>query len=184
MNASYPCKPFRSTIASLWLRFVSLAVSALVFAEAVMLAGHIEASQLYLTRIEIAYEALVRLIFVALIGMALGTLCTGIAAPVVWYFKNPRERLVEWLTRAAVILVLFLVSRFAVATLILWTYNISEHRGIFDTAAWGAFYLAFVGALCFRRPRQVLLTSLDGILSAKWGRRIATGTVASAVALV
>ena len=131
----------RSTFASLWFRLISLGIVGLAFAEAVFLAkSRIQGWTFYLTTSEIIFEVVVRLVFAALAGILLGTICAVLVLP---FIKFSRTRVVEWATWAAVVLVLFFDSRFALSILI-------EGRGRgprFTTAALIAHFLAFVIAL-------------------------------------
>ena len=52
-----------------------------------------------------------RLVFAALAGMALGTICAAAIAPFLWLLKSSRARIADWTTKAAVILVVFLDSQ-------------------------------------------------------------------------
>jgi arylsulfatase A-like enzyme len=175
----------RSALLSLWLRLITLAIFGLLFAEGLDLAsGKIQGWSFYLTPLEVIFEVAVRLIFTALVGIALGTVCSAVIAPLIWHFKESRERLTEWVIRIAVVLVVFLSSKLALMALIKWSYQLSDHRGIFDTVVRSAFYIAFAVALYFSASRRALVTSLDGFLGQKFVRRVAMGTVASAVALV
>ena len=100
---------FRSTVASLWFRLITLGIVGLVFAEALRLAqGKAQGWTYYLTTAEVVFEVVVRLIFAALAGIALGTLCTAALAPFLWHFKSSRERIAEWATKVGVVLVVFL----------------------------------------------------------------------------
>ena len=72
-----------SGFASLFFRLIGIAIVALVFAEALLLAsGKAQGWAYYLTAPEIAFEVVVRLIFAALAGVALGT----VVAAVIWPF--------------------------------------------------------------------------------------------------
>src|SRR6266536_4318548 len=105
----------RSSFASLWFRLISLGIVGLVFAEALFLAkARIQGWTFYLTISEVAFEIAVRLIFVALAGILLGTIFTALVIP---FIKLSRNRAVEWATNALVVLVLFLDSRFALTSL-------------------------------------------------------------------
>ena len=103
-----------STLTSLWFRLITLGIVGLVFAEALVLApGKTQGWSLYLTAAEVAFEIVVRLIFAALAGVVLGTICTVAIAPFLWHLGSSRDRIAEWTTKVAVILVVFLDSRFA-----------------------------------------------------------------------
>ena len=171
---------FRPIVTSLWFRLTTLAIIALVFAEALILArGEAQGFTFYLTAPEVAFEVVVRLIAAALAGIALGSLCTAAIAPILWRFNSSRQLLAERAIQAAVVLVLFLDSRFALTVLIRWS-----HRGArFMSALLIAHFLTFVAALCVSRGRKELVTSLDDFLAEKVTRRtvIATGVSASAL---
>ncbi len=169
-----------STLTALWFRLMSLGIMGLVFAEGLLLAqGEVQGWTFYLTAPEVVFEVAVRLIFAALAGMVLGTICTVALTPFLWHFKASRERLAEWATRVAVVLVVFPDSRFALVALIKWS-----HRGVrFTSALLVAHFLAFAIALCVPRARKEVVTSLDGFLDEKMTRRTALATVGGAAAL-
>ncbi len=171
---------FRSTVASLWLRLISLGILALVFAEALLLAPtKVQGWSYYLTPFEVVFEVMVRLIFAALTGIALGTICIAVLAPFLWHFKSSRERLAEWATKISVVLVVFLNSRLALITLINWS-----NRGVrFTSALLVAQLVVFAIALCIPRARKEVVTSLDGFLGERMTRRTAIATVAGTAAL-
>ena len=171
----------RSTVVSLWFRLISLGIVGLVFAEALMLApGKAQGWTFYLTPSEVVFEIVLRLVFAALGGIVLGTLCTAALAPFLWRFKSSRELLAARATQVAVVLVVFLDSRFALITLIKW-----GNRGLrFLPALLIAYLVAFAAAFFIRRTRKELLTSMDGFLGEKFTRRAAIATVAGSAALV
>jgi arylsulfatase A-like enzyme len=176
---------FRSTISSLWFRLITLGTIGFVFIEALVLApGKAQGWSYYLTIPAVIFEVIVRLIFAALIGVALGTICTAVLAPFLWHFHSNRERITDWTMKVAVFLVVFLDSRFALITMIKLSYQGHSHPGIYDTALWAAFYLAFAIALCVPRARREVVTSLDPFLSEKMTRRTAIATVAGTAGLV
>ena len=190
-SASYVAEPmssesdFQRTISSLWFRLVSLAVVALVFSLTLALAqGKAQGWTYFLTVPEVAFEVVVRLIAAALAGVFLGTACTAIFAPVLWHFKSSRQRLVDWVTKFFVVLVVFLVSRYALQALIKWSYAWHSHREIYDKALLAGYYLAFALALCTPRGRREVTTSLDCFLGEKVTRRTAIATVVGTAALV
>src|SRR5450631_274396 len=105
---------FRSTVTSLWFRLISLGIVGLVFVEALILAqGRVQGWTFYLTAPEVVFEVAVRLIFTALVGITLGSVGTATLAPFLWRFSASRERLADWATKAAVVLVVFADSRLA-----------------------------------------------------------------------
>jgi arylsulfatase A-like enzyme len=168
---------FRSALASLWFRLVSLGIIGLVFAEALFLAkARIQGWTFYLTTAEVVFEAGVRLVFAALAGIVLGSICTALVLP---FFKLSQTRAVEWATRVSVVLALFLVSRFALTILI-------QGRGRgprFTIAAFMAHFLVFLVVLCIPRMRKELLASLDVFLGRKTTQILTIGTVCAAVIL-
>src|SRR4051794_16527985 len=98
---------FLRTFTSLWFRLITLGIAGLAFAAILSIAqGEAQGWTYYLTSIEVAFEVLVRLVFAALAGIVAGTICTAVIAPFLWHFHSARERIVEWTTRIAVILVL------------------------------------------------------------------------------
>ena len=175
----------RSVATSLWFQLVTLCIGALVFCEAlVLLRGKAQGWTFYLTPPEVAFEVVVRVIAAALAGVALGTACTVVVAPLVWYFSSSREHVVEWVKKAAVFLVVFLASRYALEVLIKWSYSWSTHPAIYDKLLlWGQF-LTFAIALFVPRPRRAVVTSLDSYLTDTMTRRTALATVAGTAALV
>lgn len=172
---------FRSSLASLWFRLTTLAIIGLVFAEALFLApARVQGWSYYLSAPEVIFEVGVRVIFAALVGIALGSICTAALAPVLWRFHSSRARVIEWATKVAVILAIFLDSRFALIAVIRWS-----GRGVrFTPFLLAAHALAFALALCFSRARQETLTSLDGFLGHKMTRRTALATVTATTVLV
>src|SRR5215831_6424243 len=171
---------YRTAVISLWFRLSSLAVVGLIFALALFLGKErIQGWTFYLTTFEVVLEAAVRLTLAAVAGILLGTICTAILAPFLFAFKTNRERLVEWTTKASVLLVLFLDSRLALTTLIKgWG------RGPrFTMALLGAHFLFFVVALCIPRWRKELLSGLDGFLGERMTRTIELGVVIAIAAL-
>jgi arylsulfatase A-like enzyme len=171
----------RSTLSLLWFRLITLGIVGFVFAEALLLApGKAQGWSYYLSRSEVLFEVAVRLVFAALVGIALGSLVTAAIAPFVWRFEASRDRLLDWATKVSVVLVVFLDSRLALTTLIKWL-----HRGErFKPALLIAHAVVFLIALCIPRARREVLTSLDGFLSAGAARRIATATLGITVVLV
>ena len=175
----------RSTLTSLWFRLITLGIAALAFAEVLQLAeGQAHGWLFYLTPAEVAFEVLVRLSAAALAGIALGTIVTVAVAPFFFYFKSSRERTADWLTKLAVVLVVFFVGRFALATMIDVSYHRYIHSSVIDSVLFAAFYLSFAVGLCIPRSRRQVMTSLDGFLGEKMTRRTAIATVAGAAALV
>ncbi len=178
-----PSRDFRSTVASLWFRLITLGILGLAFAETLSLAqGEVQGWTFYLTTAGIVFEVAVRLIFASLAGVALGTLCTAALAPFLWHFRSSRERIAEWATKVGVVLVVFLDSRFALTILInLWGAN---HGPRFATTLLTAHFLAFAVALYIPRIRRQVVTSIDGFMGEKMTRRTAIATIVGAGGLV
>jgi arylsulfatase A-like enzyme len=176
---------FRSTILSLWFRLTTLAITALVFVEALILGrGKAQGWSFYLTPLEVTFEVIVRLIAAALVGMALGSISVAVLLPVLWFMRSSRPRAADWITKAAVFVTVFLVSRFALDVVIKWSYQLHNHPALLDKLVWAAFYLAFAAALFLPRARKQVVTSMDGLLSDTMTRRTALATVAGTAALV
>jgi arylsulfatase A-like enzyme len=176
---------FRSSITSLWFRLITLAIVSLVFSESLFLAaGRAEGWSYYLTGLEVAFEVLVRLVAAALAGIALGTICTALVAPFLWHFQSSREHVARVATQVAIVVALFLVSRYALEVLITWSHPWFVRGPRFYAALRTAHFLAFAAALYFPRARTELVSSLDGILGEKMTRRTAIATVAGTAALV
>ena len=174
---------FRSTVVSLWFRLITLGIVGLVFAVALQLAtGKAQGWTFYLTTPEVIFEVLVRVAFAALAGIALGSILTAAIAPFLWYFNSSRDRIAERAISVAVVIVVFLDSRFALRILIKSWW--SNHGARFTPALLTAHFLAFVVVLCIPRARKELVTSLDGFLGEKMTRRTAIATVAGTAALV
>jgi arylsulfatase A-like enzyme len=175
-----PMPDFRFRITLLWFRLMSLGTVGLVFAEALLLAqGKVQGWTFYLTPSEVVFEVVVRLIFAALTGVFLGTICAAAIAPLLWGLSSSRERVTDWASRVAVVVVVFLDSRYALTSLIKWS-----NRGVrFTSALLVAHFLVFVIALCIPRARKQVVTSLDGFLGKQMTRRMVLATVGGAAAL-
>ncbi len=92
-------KDLRSAITSLWFRLISLAIVGLVFAEVLFLTkARIQGWTFYLTTSEVVFEVVVRLIFAALAGILLGTICSLLALP--FLKSSPTRALVAFAPRA------------------------------------------------------------------------------------
>jgi arylsulfatase A-like enzyme len=176
---------FRSTLFSLWLRFVALGIGALVFAEALVLSqGQAQGWTFYLTTPEVGFEVVVRLVAAALAGAAIGTIGVVLFSPYLWHFKGNCDAAVDRATRVAVVVTLFVISWFALEALIKWSYDWLGRGPKFYLAVRATYLLTFVAALCIPRARKQVVTSLDGLLGEKMTRRTAIATVAGTAALV
>jgi len=172
---------FATKLKDLWFQLLSLGIVGLTFTEGLTLAaGKIQGWSFYLTTGEVIYEIAVRLVVTALIGVALGTIGTAIASPFLWYFRSSAERIVTFVIRAAVILVVFLDSRFALPVLVTWA-----NRGLrFIPALLIAHIVAFTILLCIPFTRKELLTSLDTFLEKRITRGMAIATLTSVIVLI
>ena len=174
-------KSFPSAVASLWLRLIGVAIFSLLFAEVLVLAsGAVEGWSYYLTTPEVAFEVVVRLVFAALAGIALGTLLTVAGAPFLWHCDSFRERLADRVAKAATRVAVFLAGWFTVEILTGSFEILGRHPRRLEAA----YLLAIAAALSFPRGRKNIATSLDGVLGEKTTRRAAIATGLGATALV
>jgi arylsulfatase A-like enzyme len=178
-----PKGDFRSTLKWIWFRFTTLGVLGLAFAEALKLAqGEAQGWTYYLPTSGVIFEVVVRLVFAALAGIVAGTVLAALLAPFLWYLKSSRDRIADWAMKIAVIVVLFLASRFALKMLLAsWGANYSSR---FTDALLAAYLLIFIAVLCIPRSRKQVLTSIDGFMGEKVTRRTAIATVVGAAGLV
>ena len=91
---------------------------------------------------EVVFEVIVRLVAAALFGFLLGTFCAAILAPVLGFFKASRALIVDSATKVAVVLIVFLLSRYALEVLIGWSYTIAPHRAIYDKLLYTGQFVA------------------------------------------
>lgn len=175
----------RSAVLTLWLRFISLGIAAVVFAEALLLArGRVQNWTFYLSTSGVFFEIAVRLITAALLGMLLGSIFLLLMLPFLWRLRSSRPFLAAAGTTFAVALVVLIDSRIGLTNLINWSYNWSNHRGIIDSALIGAFYLAFAAALLFARTRQGIISSLDPLLATNIALCLALATFVITAAFI
>lgn len=175
----------RGMLLTLWLRFLSLGIVAVVFAEALFLArGRVQNWTFFLSSSEVFFEIAVRLITAAWMGILLSSIVTILLLPLVWRFRSSRQFLVTSATTLAVALVVFIDGRTALTNLIQWSYSLSDHRAIFDRALIYAYYLGLPAALLLSRTRQEIVSSLDPLLSTKNARRILLTTLVLTAALI
>jgi len=171
----------QSGFASLWFRLVCIGLVSSIFAEALLLAsGKAQGWSYYLTGPEVAFEVVVRLIAVALAGVALGTVVAAVIWPFFWHFETSREQLAHWATTVGVVLAVYLDSRFALKILIRQSNLLA---GWPVTVVFTLHFLAFVLVLCIPRGRRELASSLDGFLGEKMTRRTVIATGVGTVAL-
>lgn len=177
-----PNSTLRTSVVSLWLSLITLAILGLGFAEALRLTqGKAQAWSYYLTASEVAFEVAVRLFSAALAGIVLATVCTALIVPFLWRFKESRQRIIEWAIKASVVAVVFLDSRYALKALI---HSLGGSYGSSLTnALLTLHFLVFVAALCVYRARAQVMKSLDLFLGEKMTRRTAIATVAGTAGL-
>ena len=175
----------RSAIVSLWWRLMTISIAALVFCESLVLArGKAQGWTFYLTKPEVVFEVVVRLVAAALAGLVAGTAVLIVISPFLALFKAQRDRIAEWSIKSAIYLTIFIVSRFALQVLIKWSYTFGDHKGFFDRTLLLLHLVAFLVIPFVPRVRREVVSSMDGVLSPKVTRRTVVATVASAAALV
>lgn len=177
----FPKDSFPAKLKELWFQLSGLAIVGLAFVEGLTLAaGKIQGWSFYLTTSEVIYEIVVRLIVTAIIGIALGTIATVIASPFLFYLRGSSEKVRLFVTRAAVVLIVFLDSRFALRVLVIWA-----NRGLrFIPALLVAHIAAFVVLLAIPTTRKEILTSLDSFLEKRITRGMLFATLAGVVLLI
>jgi arylsulfatase A-like enzyme len=176
---------FRSSLVTIWFRFLNLSILSLVFVEVMILAkGKAQGWSFFLTLSEVGFEVVVRLVTAALAGVVLGTACTVVIAPFLALVRSSRDVFVQWTSRIAAGLAAFLVFRFALTTLINSVHALSIHGLRFRAVLYAAYYLAFAALFLIPRTRKEVVTSLDGFLGRKMSRRAALATVVGTAALV
>ena len=171
---------YRSVVASLWLRLISVAIVASVFAEALHLASGAAQGWSYYSlsggRFRNRGASGVR-------GAGSPGAGDGLhrsAGAVSWTFGSSRERLSEAAIKVAVGAAVFLDGWLAVSILLGWFKLAGPAAGII----YAAYFLAFALVLCVPRGRKEVVASLDGLLGEKATRRVAITTGIGAVALV
>ena len=163
-----------SLLASLWVPLVSVAIVGLVFAEALVLApGKVQGWTFYLSTGEVVFEVVVRLVVAALAGIVLGTLASALFGVGLMLWKSSREQALQIIVTAAVALMLYLNTRFALVTLIHW----SGRGSGFEKLLLLAHFLIFVGALLVPPARRELLGSMDPFVSLQGARTVVIVTI-------
>ena len=169
-----PEESFLAALTSLWLRLSTVAVVGLLTVLALRLpTKELAGWRFYLNPAEVAFEVTVFAVFIALTGVAVGTLCAAAIAPILFYRQSSRRRVVEIANnRAAVAIVAFFDLWIALTSLTRW----ANLWGTPKVAVFACCFLAFAVALCIPRRREQLVTSLDGFLSARATSRAVLGT--------
>jgi arylsulfatase A-like enzyme len=178
-----PKRDFRTAVTSLWFRLVTLWIVGLIFAEAMALAqGELQGWTYYLTTTAVIFEVLVRFVAAALAGLIAGSLCIAVLAPFLWRFEASREQIEEWTFKIAVLLLVYIDSRYALTSLVRsWSADALIR---YDNALVTIHALVFVALLLIPRARRQVVTSIDGLLTEKMTRRTAIATVVGAAGLV
>jgi len=176
---------FRSLINKLWLQLSTLAIVTIAFHEALYLAGGSIQSWLhYLTAPEVAFEVLVQIALVSVVGLLAGTIATLVIAPVLWFSRTRRERIADIVTKLAVAAAVFVMIRSSLTSMVGWASGFKSSPPPYLKGLLVAFYAAFVLALYIRQSRKHVLTSLDGFLTERMTRRTAMVTVVGTAGLV
>ena len=178
-----PSRDFRTAVTSLWFRLIGLGIFGLLFAEALALAqGEVQGWSYYLTAAAIVFEVVVRLVAAALAGLIAGTLCTALVTPVLWHYEASREQIADWVVKAAILVVVYCDSRYALMMLV-HSYSLDARIRYNDYLIYG-HALLFAAVLFIPRARRGVVTSINGLLAEKMTRRTAIATVAGAAGLV
>jgi len=174
---------FLRILTSLWFRLITLGIVGLAFAEGLKISqGEAQGWSYYLTSSEVVFEVCVRLVYAALAGILVGSVCTVLVAPFIWHFESARERIVDWTTRVAVLFVVYFTTFYAMVSL-LHAYQVHVGRRVL-AALLLLETIVFLVVLCIPRSRKGMLASLDGALGDDMTRRAALATVAGTVGLV
>lgn len=176
---------FRSLISKLWLQLSTLVIVTIAFHEALSLAGGPIQSWLhYLTAPEVAFEVLVQITLVSVVGLLGGTIATLLIAPVLWFCGTRREWIADIVIKLAIAAAVFVIIRSSLTSMVGWALGFKFPPPPYLKGLLAAFYVAFVLALCIRQSRKHILTSLDGVLTERVTRRTAMVTVAGTAGLV
>ena len=177
-----PASTLRANVASLWFSLTTLAIVGTIFVESLRLVqGKVQGWSYYLPAGEVTFEVVARLLFAALAGIVMGSICTVLIAPFLWHFRASRERISTWAIRIGVIVVVFADSRYALRALIQWWGSAGASL---TNALLTLHIVIFAAALCFPLTRNQVIGSLDVFLGEKMTRRTAVATVAGAAGLV
>jgi arylsulfatase A-like enzyme len=175
-------KSFQQTLIWLWLRLVTIAAIALLLAIVPQLHEKVIGWPFFLTPAEVAFEVAIYVVFVALSGAVLGTLCTAAIAPFLLRFEASRARISVAATRIAVAAAVFLDFRILLGVVLLrFGLGIEGRRA---EAILALFYVGFTVALWLPRSRKQVLTSLDTFLEEKPTRRAVLGIGVASAAVV
>ncbi|MEP6714224.1 MAG: sulfatase [Terriglobia bacterium] len=168
---------FGRVLFSLWLRLIVVAVLGLLIAASPSFPNLIAGWRYYETSGEILFGIAVRAVFIGVAGVALAALCAVAAAPFLLNVSTRTSR--AWaVTRLAVGIAAF--CDLSVAARVVLT-PLTRSMGLIWFPIMIVYIIGFSVAMLFPRPRQQIVTSLDGLLSEKATRRTAmTVGIASA----
>jgi arylsulfatase A-like enzyme len=170
---------FRPATISLWFRFTTLGIIALVFAEALFLGrARVQGWTFYLSGSEVVFEVAVRLIVTALLGILVGTVFTLVLIPFLLVFDP--SRVAERATAVALALVLFFDSRYALVTLLKWAHV----RERLSAALLALYLVVFVIGLCVPRVRKEMFSTLNPFLGRRVTRLTALATLIALLGLI
>ena len=169
---------FPAVLTRLWLRLMTIAVLGLLVVAAPQLPRLIDSWRYYDGTGVIVFGSVVRLVFVALAGMALGTIGAAAIAPILLSYPSSAERIAVLATKIAVGLTAVIDASIAAKILIAPVIRLA---GLSWFPVTILTTLIFAVAFCIPRPRHQIVTSLDGFLGEKTTRRAAiTVGIASA----
>jgi len=175
---------FRSSLISLWLRLNILASLFLFVILGSWLPGRIGGWLFYLTTTEAIFETAVRVVFLALIAMALATVFTLVVAPLLAFMPSSRRRIVRIVSGIAVVAELFGCLAIVLKTVEDSVMGLAHLTWFPVRIVFALYCLAFAAVLCLPRRRKQLVASLDDILTPKATRRAAMATGLASAALV
>ena len=166
-----PTPDFRHILIGLWLRLVTIGLVGLPIAAMPKVLEKAGGWLFYQTGGEVVFEVSAYLVFVALCGVAFGTLCTAIIAPFLSR-KQSRAHIAEIATKVGVAAIAFIDFRILVGVLMVHS-GLRSPRII--NAVFDLYYLAFAVVLLISRQRKRLVESLDDVLEEKTTRRTVIG---------
>lgn len=151
---------------------MTVAMIGLLFASLPQYPSMVSNWRLYQTTGEIVFGIVVRALFFALAGMALGSVCTAISIPFLISGASSRLRTANLVTKIAVGIAAYLDLKILAEAVIAPLVTLSGRATFPLTIVYSA---AFALALCFPRRRKQIVTSLDSFLGEKATRRAAIG---------
>jgi arylsulfatase A-like enzyme len=163
----------------LWLRLTTVAEIGVLLAYLPTLVSISGGWPVLLTGREIAFEAVVYLLSVALATVLFAAVCAVLLSPLLW--RNwSREKISGIITKTAVLIAAFVDFRILLASVLLHSHLSAR----FTSLIFAFYYVAFAVALIIPKQRKQLTASLDGFLEEKGTRRTAIGLAAATVAVI